>query len=57
MTVKDFLILCAQMRKAQNEYFTTRSRRALEEARGLEKRVDEILRARVPEYMNDNKLF
>ena len=33
MKVVDFLILVAQMRRAQREYFTTRSRRALDEAK------------------------
>lgn len=57
MTVKEFLILCAQMRKAQKQYFTTRSRRALDESKALEARVDAILAERVPEYLNDNNLF
>lgn len=44
----EFLDLVEKLRKAQQEYFRTRSILKLEEAKGLEREVDaEILRYRV----------
>ena len=46
MTPEEFTILVSQMRKAQREYFRTRSNMYLSEAKKLEKKVDyEVERA------------
>lgn len=40
MNAQQFFNLVAQMRDAQNKYFRTRSKTALDEARNLERQVD-----------------
>lgn len=43
MNAKDFIQLVAQMRNAQKQYFATRSKTALTEAKRLEMQVDNLL--------------
>lgn len=45
-----FVVLVHKMRKAQNEFFATRSEAALREAKRLEKKVDEM----IDEVLNPN---
>ena len=40
----EFVKLVYEMRKAQKEYFRTRSKEVLQQSKQLEKRVDEYLR-------------
>lgn len=57
MTTKEFLILTAQMRRAQKRYYYTRSRRDLDEAKKLSEQVDAVLERHVPEHLRDNTIF
>lgn len=41
MTNRQFFDLVVQLRLCQKEYFATRSRQSLEQAKALEKRVDD----------------
>lgn len=43
MDVKGFIINVKMMRQAQKEYFATRSKEALIEAKNLERKVDDDL--------------
>lgn len=54
----DFEILVADMRKAQKDYFRTRSQNALRSAKELEKQVDKHLKkAQKAEEDYDDDLF
>ena len=44
MNARQFFDLVAMMRDAQNKYFRTRSKTALDEARNLERRVDDEIK-------------
>lgn len=47
MNAQQFFNIVAQMRDAQNKYFRTRSKTALDEARNLERQIDaEIARVK-----------
>lgn len=46
MTVGEFVDLVEKMRKAQKTYFSTRSQKALEESKALEKQVDTLITER-----------
>jgi len=47
MNAQQFFNIVAQMRDAQNKYFRTRSKTALDEARNLERKIDvEIARVK-----------
>lgn len=46
MTVGEFVNLVEKMRKAQKTYFSTRSQKALEESKTLEKQVDVLIAER-----------
>lgn len=46
MTVGEFADLVEKMRKAQKTYFSTRSQKALEESKTLEKQVDALIAER-----------
>lgn len=46
MTVGEFADLVEKMRKAQKSYFSTRSQKALEESKLLEKQVDALIAER-----------
>lgn len=46
MTVGEFADLVEKMRKAQKTYFSTRSQKALEESKLLEKQVDALITER-----------
>lgn len=48
MTNEDFFQLVDDMRKAQKEYFATKSKAALIRSKELEKKVDECIK-----YLND----
>lgn len=52
MNAKEFFDLVAQMRKAQKDYFKTRSAAYLEMSKGLERQVDAEI-ARVDKVMNN----
>lgn len=58
MTPKEFFNKVCRMRKAQKEYFRTRSGRALSDSKRLEKEIDdEIERVnKVMEEMNNPKM-
>lgn len=58
MTPKEFFDKVSRMRKAQKEYFRTRSGRALSDSKRLEKEIDdEIERVnKVMEEMNNPKM-
>lgn len=58
MTPKEFFDKVSRMRKAQKEYFRTRSGRALADSKRLEKEIDdEIERVnKVMEEMNNPKI-
>lgn len=51
MTHREFFDLVADMRRAQKEYFATRSREVLIESKGLERRVDDEI-SRVNNILN-----
>lgn len=59
MTPKEFFDKVSRMRKAQKEYFRTRSGRALSDSKRLEKEIDdEIERVnKVMEAKNNPKMF
>jgi hypothetical protein len=44
MTVTELAKLVAEMRRAQTEYFRTRSSASLEKSKGLEKQVDNAVK-------------
>lgn len=46
MTVGDFINIVKEMRKAQKEYFKTRSQASLTKSKELEKTVDKLLAER-----------
>ena len=46
MTVGDFINIVKEMRKAQKEYFRTRSQASLTKSKELEKTVDKLLAER-----------
>lgn len=50
MTNRQFFDLVVQLRWSQREYFTTRSRESLQQAKALEKRVDDEI-ARVQKVL------
>lgn len=54
MNAKQFFDLVAQMRKAQKDYFKTRSAAYLEMSKSLERQVDEEI-ARVDKVLNDKQ--
>lgn len=57
--IDEFIEAVKKMRKAQNEYFRTRSGIALNEAKKLEKQVDEMLPQDISPIKNQEqpKLF
>lgn len=54
MNAKQFFDLVAQMRKAQKDYFKTRSAAYLEMSKSLERQVDAEI-ARVDKVLNDKQ--
>lgn len=46
MNARQFFDLTASMRKAQKEYFKTRSRDALNRSKALEKRIDDEIESK-----------
>lgn len=58
MSPKEFFDKVSRMRKAQKEYFRTRSGRALSDSKRLEKEIDDEIErvTKVMEEMNNPKI-
>lgn len=54
MTHDEFNELVMQMRKAQKEFFATRSKETLRICKNLERIVDEYIKYNVPEIIKSN---
>lgn len=53
MTHDEFNELVRQMRKAQKDFFATRSKEVLRMCKSLERRVDEYIKYNVPDLNQD----